>query len=216
MTHLKLVIGNKNYSPWSLITWITLKQAGIEFEEIRILLDLPTTHERIRQYSPTGRVPVLLDGEINIWESLAICEYVTENYAPQLLPEDRTSRAIARSIICEIFFGFHNLRKNMPLDCRARYPGEGMTIEVQADINRITEIWRNCRDRFGKEGDFLFGKFTLADAMFAPVVSRFITYGVKLDSHSQKYVKTMLALPTMQEWLEAAHQETESIDHYPF
>lgn len=192
-----------------------MKQAGIEFQEIRILLDLPTTYEQIRQYSPTGRVPVLLDGEIKIWESLAICEYITENYAPQLLPDDRTSRAIVRSIICEMFAGFHNLRRNMPMDCRGHYPGEGMTLEVQADINRITEIWRNCRDRFGNGGDFLFGDFTLADAMFAPVVSRFVTYGVKLDSLSQEYVKAIFALPTMQEWLEAARQETESIDHFP-
>lgn len=192
-----------------------MKQAGIEFDEIRILLDLPTTYEQIRHYSPTGRVPVLIDGEIAVWESLAICEYVAETYAPQLLPSSRAARAIARSITHEMHAGFYNLRRNMPMDCRGRYPGEGMTLEVQADINRITSIWRDCRQKFGHEGDFLFGPFTLADAMFAPVVSRFITYGVKLDSVAQGYVNAILDLPAMQEWLIDASNETESIEHFP-
>ncbi len=215
MTKLKLVIGNKNYSSWSLRAWIALKQAGVEFDEIRILLDLPTTYEQIRHYSPTGRVPVLIDGDITIWESLAICEYVTETYAPQLLPTARAARAYARSITHEMYGGFHSLRQNMPMDCRGRYPGEGMTLEVQTDINRITSIWRNCRQKFGQDGDFLFGSFTIADAMFAPVVSRFVTYGVKLDSVAQAYADAILAFPAMQEWLTAASNETESIEHFP-
>jgi glutathione S-transferase len=214
MTDLKLVIGNKNYSSWSLRPWLAMKQAGIEFREIRILLDLPTTHQQIRHYSPSGRVPVLLDGDLTVWESLAICEYITENYAPQLLPSARAARAIARSVSHEMHAGFHSLRKNMPMDCRSRYPGEGMTLEVQADIERITTIWRDCRREFSSGGDFLFGSFTIADAMFAPVVSRFVTYAVKLDRTVQDYVEALLALPAMQEWLISASDEVESIYHF--
>ncbi|MCA1992801.1 MAG: glutathione S-transferase family protein, partial [Coleofasciculus sp. S288] len=173
MTQLTLVIGNKNYSSWSLRPWLAIKQAGLNFTEVRIPLDMPTTHEEIRRYSPSGRVPVLLDGKLTVWESLAICEYVAERFAPTLWPEDAAVRAVARSVSAEMHAGFVKLRENMPMDCRARYPGLGMNPGVQADIDRITTIWRECRNNFGTGGDFLFGQFAIADAMFAPVVSRF-------------------------------------------
>ncbi|MGC9525046.1 MAG: glutathione S-transferase family protein [Limnospira sp.] len=214
MTQLTLVIGNKNYSSWSLRAWLAMKQAGLTFSEIRIPLDTPTSHQDIRRYSPSGQVPVLLDGDLTVWESLAICEYVAEVFAPGLWPEDRRERAIARSIAHEMHGDFINLRQKMPMDCRARYPGEGMKPELRAEIDRITSILRECRTQFGADGDFLFGKFTVADAMFAPVVSRFITYDVKLGEIEAAYAQAIVSLPAMQDWLEAAANEVEHIDTF--
>ncbi len=214
MTKLTLVIGNKNYSSWSLRPWLAMKQAGLDFAEVRIPLDGPTTHGEIRRYSPSGKVPVLIDGDLKVWESLAICEYVAERFANHLWPADLAQRAIARSICAEMHAGFQNLRENMPMDCRNRYPGEGMTPGVEAEIDRIFAIWRECRQKFGTSGDMLFGNFTIADAMFAPVVMRFVTYEVKLDAQAQAYADALLALPAMQEWLAAAYSESESIAHF--
>ncbi|MGL5082724.1 MAG: glutathione S-transferase family protein [Microcoleaceae cyanobacterium] len=213
MTQFTLVIGNKNYSSWSLRPWLAMKQAGLEFDEIRIPLDTPT-HQQIRQYSPSGLFPVLLHGDLRVWESLSICEYIAENFARDLWPEDRIARAIARSVSSEMHTGFLNLRLQMPMDCRGRYPGEGMKPEVRTDIDRITSIWRDCRETFGHGGEFLFGKFSIADAMFAPVVSRFITYDVKLRPIEQQYANAVWTLPAMQAWVEAADRESESIDRH--
>lgn len=213
MTHLTLVIGNKNYSSWSLRPWLALKYAEVEFEEIRIPLDLPTTHDAILYYSPSGRVPVLRDNSLTIWESLAICEYIAERYAPHLWPQDMAARAVARAVSAEMHAGFVKLRQNMPMNCRARLPGTGKTPGVQADIDRITTIWRECRQTYGQRGDFLFGQFSIADAMFAPVIFRFVTYDVALDNLSQEYVEAMRSLPAMQEWLGAANVESENITH---
>jgi glutathione S-transferase len=214
MTELTLVIGNKNYSSWSLRAWLAMKQAGLEFAEVRISLDSPTTHEEIRRYSPSGKVPVLIDGDLKVWESLAICEYVADRFANDLWPADIAQRAIARSICAEIHAGFQNLRENMPMDCRNRYPGEGITPGVEAEIDRIFAIWRECRQKFGTGGDMLFGKFTVVDAMFAPVVLRFVTYGVKLDSSTKAYTDAILSLPAIQEWVAAACSESENFAHF--
>lgn len=214
MSELTLIIGNKNYSSWSLRPWLAMKQAGIDFTEIRILLDTPTTYQEIRRYSPTGKVPILLHNQLIVWESLAICEYVAECFAPGLWPQDRIAKAVARSVSAEMHSGFINLRQSMPMDCRARQCAIGINPALQADIDRIMGIWRDCRQRFGADGNFLFGQFTIADAMFAPAVSRFITYGVKLDSVAQAYVDTICELPTMQTWLEAASCEIESIPNF--
>ena len=211
MTQLTLVIGNKNYSSWSLRPWLAMKQVGLEFTEVRIPLDLPTTYRELRRYSPSARVPVLKDGELTVWESLAICEYIAERFAPYLWPEDTVARAVARSVSAEMHSGFMNLRENLPMDCRARLCLLGTNPAVQADIDRITAIWHECRYNFGSRGDFLFGHFTIADAMFAPVVSRFITYDVKLDAVGKAYMEAIWALPTMQEWLAAASSEEENI-----
>lgn len=214
MTQLTLVIGNKNYSSWSLRPWLVLKQTGLNFTEIWIPLDTLTTHKEIRRYSPSGKVPVLLDGDLTVWESLSICEYIAENFAPDLWPQEHDARAVARSISHEMHAGFTNLRQQMPMNCRSRYPREGRKPGVQADIDRITSMWRYCREKYGYKGEFLFGNFTIVDAMFAPVVSRFITYDVKLEPFEQAYVNTIWSLPAMQEWVEAAYHEPEPIMPY--
>ncbi|MBD2462800.1 glutathione S-transferase family protein [Oscillatoria sp. FACHB-1407] len=213
MASFSLVIGNKNYSSWSLRAWLTLKQSGLEFTEIRIPLDTPETHAKILEHSPSGRVPVLIHDGLHIWESLAICEYIVEQ-APdrQLLPQDPKARAIARAVSSEMHAGFRALREHMPMDCRSRYPGEGRKPGVQDDINRITQLWRDTRQQFGAGGDFLFGQFTYADAMYAPVVSRFVTYGVSLDPVAQAYADAIWALPTMRQWLADAEAEVEVIE----
>ena len=216
MSKITLVIGNKNYSSWSLRAWLSLKQGGVEFSEVKILLDTPTTYKDIRRYSPTGRLPVLLDGDLTVWDSLAICEYAADKFAKWLWPENLEARAIARSISAEMHSGFPQLRQNMPMDCHSRYPGEGRKPEVEAEIERIKTVWRECRKKYSGEGDFLFGNFTIVDAMFAPVVSRFVTYGVKLESAEKTYANSILALPAMQEWLADAAEEADSTMHLIF
>ncbi|HBE17307.1 MAG TPA: glutathione S-transferase [Cyanobacteria bacterium UBA11159] len=215
MTKLTLIIGNKNYSSWSLRPWLFMKQFGLDFDEVRIPLYMPESKQQIKQYSPSGKVPVLLHDDITIWDSLAICEYLTEQFPHCYgLPEGNRARAIARCISAEMHSGFLSLRQNMPMNCRAKLPGKGMTSEVQQDINRITDIWRSCRDLFGSGGDMLFGKFAIADAMFAPVVLRFITYNVTLDSVCQDYANAILALPAIKEWIKAAETEAEIIPSF--
>ncbi|NJK50276.1 glutathione S-transferase family protein [Candidatus Gracilibacteria bacterium] len=214
MTELTLVIGNKNYSSWSLRPWLAMQQAQLKFTEIRIPLYTPSSRQEILQYSCAGKVPILLHGNVKVWESLAICEYIAENFEPNLWPRDSIPRAIARSVSHEMHAGFQDLRNNMPMNCRARLPGKGMTTSVQKDIDRITEIWRDCRQNYGKEGGFLFGDFTIADAMYAPVVMRFVTYGVQLGAIEQAYVDTILQLRAMQSWLEAASQEQDAIANF--
>lgn len=210
MTQLILVIGNKNYSSWSLRPWLAMKQAGLEFDEQRIALYTPTSPQEIRQYSRAGKVPILLDNGLTIWDSLAICEYLAEYYPTEYWwPQDKAARAVARSISAEMHSGFQALRQNMPMNCRAFLPGRGMAPGVQADIDRITTIWRDCRQNFGTGGEMLFGEFTIADAMFAPVVSRFTTYDVQLDPTSRAYAEAIWALPAMQEWATAAQTEIE-------
>lgn len=208
---LILIIGNKNYSSWSLRPWLTLKQAGLEFEEVRIPLDLPDTTARIRKYSPSGRVPVLRHNDLTIWESLAICEYVAELADRPLWPADAAARAVARAVSAEMHSGFSALRSQMPVDCRARRP-RSATPAVQRDIDRICDLWQTCRQQFGAKGEFLFGDFSIADAMFAPVVTRFVTYDVPLPPVAQAYVQSIEQLSAMQEWLMAAAAEIEVID----
>ncbi|HEY9621104.1 MAG TPA: glutathione S-transferase family protein [Crinalium sp.] len=215
MAAFTLVIGNKNYSSWSLRAWLTLKQAGLDFEEVRIALSQPDTREQLLRYSPSGRVPVLIHEGLVIWESLAICEYINELTPDRhLLPKDPKARAIARAVSSEMHAGFQRLREHMAMDCRSRFPGQGRAPGVQEDIDRITTLWRETRQQFGNSGDFLFGSFTYADAMFAPVVSRFVTYEVALDPISQAYADAIWALPTMQEWLTAAEAEPEVIEEH--
>ncbi len=215
MTKLTLILGNKNYSSWSLRPWLLMKQFGLDFDEVIISLYNPESKAKIKQYSPSGKVPVLLHDDITIWDSLSICEYLAEQF-PNChgLPEDKKARAIARSISAEMHSGFPNLRQNMPMNCRAKLPRKVITSEVQEDINRITDIWRYCRGNFGSGGDMLFGKFAIADAMFAPVVLRFITYSVELDSVCRDYAEAILALPAMKEWIKSAESEPEIIPSF--
>ena len=219
MAEFTVVIGNKNYSSWSLRGWLMARIAGIEFEEIVIPLDLPETQTAIRKHSPSGRVPVLLHRGLAVWESLAIAEYLND-LKPEagLWPSSAAARAHARSISSEMHAGFADLRNNMPMNIRASYPGKGMTPAVRTDIERITSMWRDCRKRFAgaapKDDGFLFGHFSAADAMYAPVVTRLKTYAVQMDSDTDTYCKAVLAYPPMKEWVDAAKNEPWLIESY--
>jgi glutathione S-transferase len=203
---LKLVIGNRNYSSWSLRPWLALKQAGLPFDEIVIRLDEIGAKAQIYKYSPSGKVPCLIDGDALIWDSLSICEYLAEQ-SPSLWPSDSRMRAEARSVSAEMHSGFSALRQGMPMDISASKPYDGRSAEVLADISRIVAIWESCRARFSAQGPFLFGKFSIADAMFAPVVWRFKTYAVELPAASRDWVETLCALPAMQQWRDLALAE---------
>ena len=212
MAEFTLVIGNKNYSSWSLRGWLMARAAGIEFDEVMIPLDRPETAAAIRKHSPSGKVPVLIHRGLAVWESLAIAEYLND-LKPEaaLWPTSAAARAHARVVSAEMHAGFAELRTHMPMNIRSSYPGKGMTPAVRADIERITGLWRDCRKRFGgafpKDDGFLFGTFGAADAMYAPVVTRFRTYGVTLDSDADAYCTAVLAHPAMREWTEAARNE---------
>ena len=212
MPSYTLVIGNKNYSSWSLRPWLLMRQAGLVFDEVRVPLYLAGSKDTLRKYGPSGKVPVLLDGAITVWDSLAISEYLAERHPElQLWPAGAAHRAVARSISAEMHSGFAPLRTNMTMNCRGFFPGLGRTVEVAADIERIQRIWTDCRERFASTGSYLFGAFTVADAMYAPVVLRFKTYAVLLSPVAQQYANTVLALPALQEWIEAARAEAEII-----
>ena len=218
----KLLIGNKNYSSWSLRPWLVLKVAGVPFEEELLPFHLEGWKERVRATNPAGQVPALVvergGRRIVVWESLAICDYVAR-LRPEagLWPRDPEALALALSASAEMHAGFSRLRRNMPMNVRKSLPGRGMGEGVQADIDRVTAIWRDARGRFGGDGPFLFGRFTVADAMYAPVAFRFATYGVELDPVSAAYRDQMLGLPAIREWAEAgaaepwveAHDEVE-------
>jgi len=212
MDGLTLVIGNKNYSSWSLRPWLALRQTDIPFREIRIPLYTPQSRTRILEYSPSGKVPVLSDGDVTVWESLAICEYLADRFPDkQLWPADLKARAFARAVACEMHAGFTELRSHMSFNARRYFPGQGRTPAVQKDIDRICTIWNDCRARYGAGGPFLFGRFSVADAMYAPVALRFNTYVVELDPVSARYVAAIEALKPIQEWLAAANAEEETI-----
>jgi glutathione S-transferase len=217
MAEFTLVIGNKNYSSWSLRGWLMARIAGIDFDEIVIPLDRPDTQAAIRKHSPSGKVPVLLHRGLAVWDSLAIAEYLND-LKPEagIWPPSAAARAHARSISAEMHAGFVDLRTNMPMNIRASYPGRGMTPAVRADIERITSLWRDTRKRFAgafqKDDGFLFGTFGAADAMFAPVVTRFRTFGVALDEAGNAYCTAVLAHPAMKEWVDAARHEPWLID----
>ena len=207
---MKLIIGNKNYSSWSLRAWIAAREGGFSFGEIDIPLFRPDSRERILSHSPSGKVPCLNDHGAVVWDSLAIGEYLAEK-RPGLLPADPIARAMARSVTAEMHSGFQNLRSRMPMNVRKDYTGFGHSAEVDADIARIIAIWNDCRARFGAGGPYLFGHFTLADAAFAPVCFRCKTYGLEVNGAAGDYLATMLANKHMQEWEAAARAETESI-----
>ncbi len=212
---LTLVVGNKNYSSWSLRAYLALAHTGAPFEEVVVPLDQPGTAEAIRHWSPSGRVPALRDGETLVWDSLAVCEYLAERFPEaKLWPADAATRALARSIVAEMHSGFAALRENMTMNIRRSLPGVGRTPEVERDIARITALWRGVREKHGASGAFLFDHFTIADAFYAPVVTRFTTYAVEVDAVSAAYMQAVWALPAMQKWAEAARAEPFSIGKY--
>jgi len=212
MSALTLVIGNKNYSSWSMRPWVLMRELGIEFEEILIPLRQADSLERKLDYSPAGKVPVLLDCETRVWDSLAIVEYLAEKFPEkQVWPAAAEARALARAVSAEMHSGFTYLRERLPLNCRAHRPEVDRGPGVEEDIDRIRELWSECRARFGGSGRFLFGEPCAADAMFAPVASRFRTYGVELDGAEARYAEALLGLPAVREWVAAAGEEPWSI-----
>ena len=210
MEPLTLVIGNKNYSSWSLRAWLLLKHAGLRFDEILIPLDRPETREQIERHSPSGRVPVLRHGELRVWDSLAICEYAAE-LTGKGWPQERAARAVARAVCAEMHGGFTTLRSLWPMNARARNRRTAVTAPLEADIERIDEIWNDCRNRFGGSGSWLFGEYSIADAMYAPVVLRFNTYGAGISQTARWYMASVLEDAALQEWLAAAKQEPWTI-----
>jgi glutathione S-transferase len=217
MDNLTLVIGNKNYSSWSLRPWLLMKQAGIPFAERYIPIRSATWNTQIRELSPSGKVPALVHGAVRVWDSLAICEYLAECFPEkQLWPAAVAARAEARSVSAEMHSGFMALRQNMFMNIRRRMPSRGRSPEALADIERIVAIWNGCRSRYATGGPFLFGAFSIADAMYAPIALRFQTYAVTVtvDGAAGDYARTLLALPALQEWVTAAHAEKEQLAHY--
>jgi glutathione S-transferase len=203
-----LVIGNKNYSSWSLRGWLAARAAGIPFDEVLVRLSEPGSKDELLKHSPSGKVPVLKHGERVIWVSLAIIEYLAEIRPDAgLWPADPAARAHARSICAEMHSGFQALRARMPMNLRRSLPGKGRGRDVALDIERVLAIWTDCRTRYGAPGPFLFGRFSAADVMYTPVATRFRTYAVELDDVSQAYVDAVLLRPDFIEWHEAALEE---------
>jgi glutathione S-transferase len=210
MSELVLHVGNKNYSSWSLRGYLAVAATGAPLRTEVIPLDQPDTRARIRAVSPAGRVPILVDGDLTIWDSLAIGEYVAERFPDaRLWPADAAARARARSISAEMHAGFPALRAEMPMNLRARRPGVGHTPAALADAARVMAIWRDALATSG--GPFLFGGFTIADAMYAPVATRFTTYGVELDDACRAYVDVIAAWPAFRAWADDAAREPWSI-----
>jgi len=214
MAKTTLYLGNKNYSSWSLRGWLAARMSGIEFDEVVIPLGDPETSETIRKYSPSGRVPALHRDGLVIWDSLAIGEYLAGVVRRQLWPGDAEARAVARAVTAEMHAGFPALRQELPMNVRRRYEDHKISAEAQADVNRITAIWRDCRGRFGKGGPFLFGRLSLADAAYAPVATRFRTYGVALDDSAQEYAAALLDLEDMKSWSQDARNEPMVQPHF--
>lgn len=198
---LKLILGNKNYSSWSLRPWIAMRQAGLVFEEEIIALYEPGSRERVLKYSPAGKVPILIDGDMTIWESLAILDHIAERFPKtELWPSNSKVRAHARAVSAEMHAGFGPLRRHCPMNMRRVGKKRELTAEVAADVRRIEEIWTDCRARFGQGGPFLVGRFSVADAMYAPVVSRFASYAIGVGAACEAYMAAMMSLPAWQEW----------------
>jgi glutathione S-transferase len=213
---LTLVIGNKNYSSWSMRPWLALKACGIGFDEVSIpLYTGEADKQRILKFSRSGKVPVLVDGDVTVWDSLAIIEYAAERFPDaHLWPADRASRAHARSVSAEMHSGFAALRNECGMNLHRAIGPKSLSADARADIARIQESWAECRQRYGKLGPYLFGAFGAADAMYAPVVHRFRTYAIEVSPDVQRYMDTMLALPAMQEWTRAALAETLVIEKF--
>lgn len=212
-----ICIGDKNLSSWSLRGWLVLKQTDVPFQEIPFKVDTPTTRQKIIQHSPSGFVPMIKHGDFKVWDTLAISEYLAETF-PQakLWPTDVQARARARSVAAEMHAGFSALRQQLPMHCCDADPKKIERIDLlcQQDISRVVEIWEECRNNFGKSGDFLFGHFTIADAFYAPVVIRFKIYNVALSGVAKKYAETIWNFPALQEWIRGAKEELKQ-DHLP-
>lgn len=205
---LEIYLLSKNLSSWSLRPWLALEHTGAPYTEVTVALDRPDTAARIREHSPSGRLPALRHGELLVWDSFAIGEYLHELFpAAKLWPDDRAARTHGRSIAAEMHAGFPTLRKHMPMDVSGKRPGEGRAPGVDEEIARIVELWRHARARHGAGGPFLLGAFSLADCFYAPVCTRFVTYDVTLPPEARAYVDAVIALPAMKKWAAAAALE---------
>jgi len=213
---LKLVIGNKNYSSWSMRPWLALRASNIAFDEVFIpLYTGEADKNRILSFTHSGKVPALIDGDVTIWDSLAIIEYAAERFPEaHLWPQDRARRAHARSISAEMHSGFAALRNQCGMNLHRPVGAIALSAEARADIVRVEQIWTECRERYGKSGPFLFGSFGGADAMFAPVVHRFRTYAIAVAPQAQAYMNAMMSLPAFQEWTRAGVAETLVIEKF--
>jgi glutathione S-transferase len=212
MSDLTLVIGNKNYSSWSMRPWVLMKQLGIPFEEVKLRFHSQEWDSHINRWSPSRLVPVLWHGQLSVWDSLAIMEALHEWFPDRgVWPKDPAARAFARSAAAEMHSGFRDLRSHMPMNIRASHPGKGMNPDVKANIERIVELWTEARRRFGAGGPFLFGAFCACDAMYAPVVMRFKTYAVALPDEAAQYCAAMREAHGIRAWIESALQEKEFV-----
>ena len=217
MAKLKLVIGNKNYSSWSMRPWLALRANDIPFEEVFIPLytDDPADKERILSFSRAGKVPTLIDGDVTIWDSLAIIEYLAEKFPEKKLwPDEAASRAHARSIAAEMHSGFVALRNECGMNLHRKTGPVPLSDDARANIARIQHIWSECHRRYGGGGPFLFGSFGAADAMYAPVVHRFRTYAIEIEPDARHYYEAMLALPAFQQWTREGLAETIVIEKF--
>jgi glutathione S-transferase len=205
---LKLILGNKNYSSWSLRPWIAMKMAAIDFDEVVIPIYRADSKPQLLAHSPAGKVPILIDGEARVWESLAILEYLAETFpAAGLWPADALARSHARAISAEMHAGFVPLRRACPMNCRRPAKARDLDADVLQDVRRIEAMWSQCRSRFGAGGPYLFGRFTAADAMYAPIVLRLATYAVEVGAQAQGYMEAVADLPAMREWTAAGRAE---------
>lgn len=217
MAALTLAIGNKNYSSWSMRPWLALRANNIPFEEIFIPLytDDPADKQRILSFSPAGKVPVLVDGDITVWDSLAIIEYLAERFPDaKLWPDDAAARAHARAICAEMHSGFMALRNECGMNLHRPVGSVPLSAEAKANVARVEEIWQECRTRYGSKGPFLFGAFGATDAMYAPVVHRFRTYAIDVTPQTRAYMETMLKLPAFEEWTRDGLAETIVIQKF--
>jgi glutathione S-transferase len=213
MAALTLVVGSRNYSSWSLRPWLLMRHLGLPFEERQFHLDTPEFDAEIAKISPTRRVPVLVHGDLVVWESLAICEYASELAGGRGWPGDPRLRAIARAAASEMHSGFGALRAACPMNARATGRQVPMTPPLARDLARIDALWSGCRRDHGGLGSWLFGEFSVADAMYAPVALRLRTYGLPLSSLATRYLETMLGDARLREWIDAARRETQVIPH---
>lgn len=221
MVDFTLVLANKNYSSWSVRAWLAAKQTGAPFDEIVIPLDQPATASKIAAHSPSGKLPVLKTDDLVVWDSLAVVEYLAERYpSARLWPAAAEARATARAASAEMHAGFQALRSQHPMNVRAAKPSHIRSAELEADIRRIMTLWRDCRQRFGSDketgrrGPFLFGAWTAADAFYAPVISRFVTYGVPVDGICRDYMDAVRETPMVAEWFAAAKAEPWTIQRF--
>lgn len=211
---MQLVIGNKNYSSWSLRPWLLLSHYGLPFEEVAIALFSEGYKDVLAKYSPSLRVPVLIDGDTTIWDSLAICEYVSDRYLEgKALPQDVQARGLCRAYCAEMHSGFTTIRSEMPMNCRASRRLE-ISVTASAECRRIDQLFAKARARFAQSGDYLFGDFSLADCFYAPIVLRFSTYGIELSQTSQEYADFLLENASLKAWVEAAKKEPELLQDF--